>query len=215
MTASSEGRPGERFLSRRGEVLGDYGFEDDPGRPEWRADGGLTFWHYTRRNRLSLILGTAGGLRARKRAFFSTELTPEFEGLYTVEGFLDTKPRWLDDSPYFGGEGGRRWRGWIGEVLLRVDLPPGFQGVWVADWGHPLDVMAVQRGEPSPLGLGYDSRTGHEANRAYAHSVVPIETYSGGHLAPVVTVMRPGPGIAIPRVCVSVAEVQPRMRETG
>lgn len=215
MSVPRQERPGERFLRGRGELLGRCGFEDDPGRPERRADGGLTFWHYTRRNRLPLILGTAGGLKARKGAYFSTELTPEFEGLYTVEGFLEPKPCWLDDSPYFGGEGGRQWRGWIGEVLLRVDLPPGFRNVWVADHGHPLEVKAVQRGEPAPLGLGYDCRTGHEANRAYAHSLVPIETYRGGHLAPVVTVMRPGPGIAIPRVCVSVAEVQPRMRRTG
>lgn len=215
MTDDGNTRLGERFLSRRGELLGDLGFEDDPGRPERRADGGGAFWHYARRNRLSFILGTAGGLWARKRAFFSTELTPEFEGMYTVEGFLDPKPEWLDDSPYFGGEGGRQWRGWIGEVLLRVDLPAGFRNVWVADHGHPLEVKAVQRGEPAPLGLGYDCRTGHEANRAYAHSLVPIERYRGGHLAPVVTVMRAGPGIAIPRACVSVAEVQPRMQRTG
>ena len=48
--------------------------------------------------------------------------------------------------------------------------------------------------------------------RAYANSLVPVETYTGGHLAPIVTVMRPGPGIAIPRSCVSVAEIQPRKR---
>ena len=95
-----------------------------------------------------------------------------------------------------------------------MDLPPGFQGVWVADYGHPLEAKAVQQGKPAPLDLGYDCRTGHEANRAYAHSLVPVETYAGGHLAPVVTVMRPGPGIAVPRACVSVAEVQPRMRRT-
>ncbi|MDE2868642.1 MAG: hypothetical protein OXR64_03100 [Chloroflexota bacterium] len=129
-----------------------------------------------------------------------------------VEGFLDPQPNWLDDSPYFGGDGGRRWRGYIGDVLLRVDLPRAFRGVWVADYGHPLEAKAVQQGNPSPLNLGYDCRTGHEANRAYANSLVPIETYTGGHLAPIVTVMRPGPGIAIPRSCVSVAQIQPRLR---
>lgn len=209
-----EGRLGDRFLNRRGELLGSYGFEDDPGRPEWRSDGGLTFWHYSRREHLDLIRGTAGGLRASRPAFFSTDLTPDFEGLFLVEGFLDPKPHWLDHSPYFGDDGGRRWRGYIGDLLLRVDLPPGFQGVWVADYGHPLEAKAVQQGSSSPLNLGYDCRTGHEANRAYAHSLVPIETYTGGHLAPIVTVMRPGPGIAIPRSCISVAEVQPRMRRT-
>lgn len=161
-----------------------------------------------------MIFGTAGGLKSARPAFFATELTPEFEGLYIVEGFLDPKPHWLDDSPYFGGDAGRRWRGYIGEVLLRVDLPRGFGGVWVADYGHPLEVKAVQQGNPSPLNLGYDCRTGHEANRAYANSLVPIETYTGGHLAPIVTVMRPGPGIAVPRACVSVAETQPRMHRT-
>jgi len=59
----------------------------------------VTFWHYARRNRLSLILGTAGGLRARKRAFFSPELGRELDGLYTVVGFLDPKPNWLAGSP--------------------------------------------------------------------------------------------------------------------
>ena len=215
MTGGDESRRGERFLSRRGELLGALGLKDDPGRPHRRPDGGMTVWHYARRNRLPFILGAAGGLKARKRAFFSTELTPEFDGMYTVEGFLDPKPRWLDDSPYFGGEGGFRWRGWIGEVLLRIDLPPGFRGVWVADYGHPMEAKAVQQGGPAPLDLDYDCRTGHEANRAYAHSLIPIETYAGGHLAPVVTVMRPGPGIAIPRACVSVAEVQPRMQRNA
>jgi hypothetical protein len=212
VTSGREGRLGDRFLNQRGELLGNCGFEDDPGRPEWRSDGGLTFWHYARQERLEFIFGTAGGLKAGRPAFFSTELTPDFDGLYMVEGFLDPKPRWLDDSPHFGGEGGRRWRGYIGDVLLRLDLPRGFRGVWVADYGHPLEVNAVQQGKPSPLSLGYDSRTGHEANRAYAHSLVPVETYTGGHLAPIVTVMRPGPGIAIPRSCVSVAEVQPRTK---
>lgn len=214
MTPGRAGRLGDRFLNQRGERLGGCGFQDDPGRPAWRSDGGLTFWHYARQEHLELIFGTAGGLKAGRPAFFATELTPEFEGLYMVEGFLDPKPQWLDHSPYFGGDGGRRWRGYIGEVLLRVDLPPGFQGVWVADYAHPLEVKAVQQGNPSPLNLGYDCRTGHEANRAYAHSLVPMQTYTGGHLAPIVTVMRPGPGIAIPRPCVSVAEIQPRTRST-
>ena len=215
MTGKGEPRAGERFLSRRGELLGDLGFEDDPGRPHWRPDGGLTFWHYSRRSRLPLILGTAGGIKARRRAFFSTDLTPDFDEMYMVEGFLEPKPQWLDDSPYFGGEGGYRWRGWIGEALLRLDLPAGFQGVWVADYAHPMETKAVQNGRRAPLNLGYDRRTGHEANRAYAHSLAPITTYRGGHLAPVVTVMRPGPGIAVPRACVSVAELQPRLRESG
>lgn len=209
-TGSRLDRLGDRFLNERGRLLGGCGFRDDPGRPAWRSDGGLTIWHYAREERLEFILGTAGGLMASRPAFFSTELTPDFDDLFMVEGFLDPKPAWLDDSPYFGGDGGRRWRGYIGDLLLRVDLPPGFAGVWVADYGHPLEAKAVQQGNPSPLGLGYDCRTGHEANRAYAHSLVPIETYSGGHLSPIVTVMRPGPGIAVPRSCVSVAEIQPR-----
>ena len=214
MTPGREERLGERFLSQRGQLLGALGFADDPGRPAWRADGGLTFWHYSRQERLEFIFGTAGGLKASRPAFFSTNLTPGFDDQFVIEGFLDPKPCWLDDSPYFGDDGGRRWRGYIGELLLRVDLPPGFQGVWVGDYGHPLEAKAVQQCNRSLLGLGYDCRTGHEANRAYAHSLVPVESYRGGHLAPVVTVMRAGPGIAIPRACVSVAEVQPRMQET-
>ena len=209
-TGSRLGRRGDRFLNERGQLLGACGFQDDPGRPAWRSDGGLTIWHYAREERLEFILGTAGGLKASRPAFFSTELTPDFDDLFMVEGFLDPKPAWLDESPYFGGDGGRRWRGYIGDLLLRVDLPPGFAGVWVADYGHPLEAKAVQQGNPAPLDLGYDCRTGHEANRAYAHSLVPAETYTGGHLAPIVTVMRPGPGIAVPRSCVSVAEIQPR-----
>ncbi len=205
-------RRAERFLTRRGERLGSLGFQDDPARPAWTPDGGLIVWHYTRPERLPLILGTAGGLRARKRVLGS-ELTPEFEGLRSVEGFLDPKPRWLDDSPAFGGEGGRRWRAHVGSVLLRVELPPGFRGVWVADWAHTLECYAVQRGEPAPLGLGYDCSTGRQSVRAYAHSLVPVQQYHGGHLAPVVTVMRRGPGIAVPRACVRLAEIQPRSAE--
>ena len=202
-------RPGERFLRQRGLLLGDWGFEADPGGVE-RTASGFAFYHYTRPGRQTAILGTDGGLRARLPTLAS-ELTPELDGCYEVQGLLEPLPRWVTDSPYFGDLGMELVKAYVGDVLLRVEVPANFAGLYVWDYAHTLECKHVtRRGRPA-LGLGYDCRTGHEAVRASTHSYIPLAEYPGGHVAPVVAVLRRGAGLVIPGRFVSVARVQPRV----
>ena len=52
-------------------------------------------------------------------------------------------------------------------------------------------------------------RTGHETGQAYVHSFISATEYKGGHVAPVMQVVREEEGIAIPRAYISISEVQP------
>lgn len=59
------------------------------------------------------------------------------------------------------------------------------------------------------LALGYDCQTGHETTQAYVHSYVPSSQYVGGHIAPLVQVLRKGQGVAIPIANISISHHQP------
>jgi hypothetical protein len=190
-------RLGDLFLAERGHLLGDHGFEPDPGWVERTADG-YAIYHYSRAERLPFIFGTGGGLRARKKVL-TTDLTPEFHGCFEVHGFLEPDPQWLSAGPYFGDLGREMRDGYMGEVLLRASLPNSFGDVYVCDFAHNLECKHAQRRGRPVLELGYDCRTGHECVRACTHSYVPIAEYAGGHVAPLVAVVRRSRGIVIPR----------------
>ena len=96
-----------------------------------------------------------------------------------------------------------------GDVLLRVELPATFPGLYVADFAHNLECAHLSRRGRASLGLGYDCTNGREATLAYLHSYVPLAEYQGGHVAPVVKVVRHGPGIAVPSPFITLAAVQP------
>ena len=191
------GRLGDRFLSQRGQLLADVGFAPDPGRVEI-DERGVTVYHWTAFDRLPRIFGVAGGLWARRRADVS-DLTPEFAGAYAVEGLLEPMPSWISESGLFTDVHGELFQDHVmQEVVLRAVLPNEYGHVYVADFAHALECKSLTRRGFAPLGLGYNCSTGHEARRAFANSCISIHEYVGGHVAPVVAIMRSGSGMAVP-----------------
>jgi hypothetical protein len=185
----------ERLLAERGILLGALGWTPDPGRVQ-RAGQHIRLYHYTRPDAVQSVLRPDGGLIARRPVVW--DLPPSLVGGFVVEGFLEPLPAWLQSSPYFGALGWGLFRQHVGDVLLRIEVPADFPGMYVADYAHMLECKhASQRGRPA-LGLGYDCSDGRDCTRAYVNSFVPIGAYTGGHLAPVVQIVRQGPGLALP-----------------
>lgn len=198
-------RLGDLFLTTWRERLSHYGYSADLGRVA-RVPGGVILYHYTRPEHLDAILHD--GLHAR-RPVVGAERSAEFCGRYQADGLLEPLPRWLGHSPYFGDLGLEMLRAVVGNLLLRIELPSDFPGLYVADFAHPLECLHSGRRGHAPLGLGYDCRTGHEAVLAYLRSYVPLAEYHGEHLAPVVHMVRLGPGRVIPGAAICVADQQP------
>jgi len=192
--------PREIFPKKRGELLGNYGYEPDPGRVEL-TDEAIVFYHYTHRDRVEHVLDT--GLHATRRA---STVEADLEGHFVVEGFLEPLPVWVVDNPYFGDLGSELNRLYLGSVALRVTVPADSSGLFVRDYAHHLEGKhMLRRGGPA-LHLGYHS--GEEACLADVHSGIPMREYQGGHVAPTVAAIRKGEGIAIPRECIAVCETQ-------
>ena len=198
-------RPCEVFLRERGVCLGDHGFTPDPGRLE-TTDSSIVFYHYTRSEKVEKILEASGGLWARLRVV-SPPL--ELEGHHLAEGLLEPLLLWLTDSPYFGGLGLEMLKKYVGDLLLRVEVPRDFPGLYVADYGHILELKHLSRRGRLALHLGYDTATGHEVVRSGTNSYVPVAEYRGGHLAPEVKATRRGQGIVVPAKYIEVCDVQP------
>lgn len=192
-------------MRERGVLLADHGYTPDPGTVELTAST-FAFYHYTREERVDRVLEVGGGLCARLPV---VSVLPDFAGLHLVEGFLEPLPPWLTESPYFGDLGLEMVREFVGDLLLRVEVPRDFPGLYVADYAHNLEAKHVRRRGRPALDLGYDTSTGREVTQSDANSYVPAIEYRGGHLAPVVKATRRGQGIAVPARYVAVSEVQP------
>jgi hypothetical protein len=201
-------RPCDLFLQQRGVLLGDHGFQADPGRVERTPDARIVFYHYSQAEALDRIFAPGGGLRARLPVADGST-TPRFAGYHLVEGLLEPLPRWLTASPYFGDLGLAMMRAYVGDVLLRIEVPDDFPDLYVADAAHNFECKHLDRRGRAALQLGYDCSTGHEVCTAEVNSYIPLTEYNGGHVAPNVKVLRRGEGIAIPREHISVAAVQP------
>jgi len=206
--ATDRRRSGDLFLNEWGRLLGEQGFVPDLGTVERTPAGGIVYYRYTHPDHLPAILAPEAGLSARLPVVQS-ERSAELAGGYITEGLLDPLPCWLTTSPYFGDLGLQMLRQVAGDLLLRVELPADFPGLYVADFAHNLECAHRQRRGRPALGLGYDCTNGQEATLAYLHSYVPVAEYHGGHVAPVFKVVRHGPGIAVPRRFITVADVQP------
>ena len=115
----------------------------------------------------------------------------------------------MTDSPYFGDLGYEMLKKYVGDLLLRVEAPRDFPGLYVADYGHMLERKHLTRRGRLVLDLGYDTATGHEVVRSGTNSYVPAVEYRGGHLAPVVKATRRGQGIVVPAEYIEVCDVQP------
>jgi hypothetical protein len=64
-------------------------------------------------------------------------------------------------------------RKYIGNILLRVELPSSFQGLFVADYAHVLEEKHFSARGSTPLNLGYDCSSGRETTQAYVNSYIP------------------------------------------
>ena len=192
-------------MRQRGVLLADHGFIPDPGRIEL-TDSTVVFYHYTRDERAERVLEAGGGLWARLPVVLAP---PGLEGCYLVEGLLQPLPLWMTGSPYFGDLGFEMLREFVGDLLLRVEVPRDFPGLYVADYAHALEGKHVSRRGRPALDLGYDTSTGREMVRSETNSYVPAAQYRGGHLAPSLKVTRRGEGLAVPAKYIAVSDVQP------
>ena len=195
------------FLRSRGQLLGHHGFDADPGRVELTPKG-IVFYHYTRKQRLDVVLSE--GLVARLPVVMPPK---NLIGHYLVEALLEPLPQWMTESPYFGDLGFQMLKQYVGDVLLRIEVPRDFPGLYVADYAHMLESKYFTRTRRPALNLGYtDLKTGKQVCRADANSYIPALLYQGGHVAPEMKVTREGQGIAVPPECISVSEVQPLLK---
>ena len=127
-------------MRQRGVLLADHGFIPDPGRIEV-TDSTVVFYHYTRDERAERVLEAGGGLWARLPVVLAP---PGLEGCYLVEGLLEPLPLWMTGSPYFGDLGFEMLREFVGDLLLRVEVPRDFAGcmsrttrtLWRASTSH-------------------------------------------------------------------------------
>jgi len=196
-------RPCDLFLQERGVPLGEHGFSADPGWVERTPNSKIVFYHYSRLEVLDRIFAPGSGLRARLPVADGAA-TPRFEGYYLVEGFLEPRPLWLSHSPYFGDLGLEMMRDYMGDVVLLIEVPEDFPGLYVADAAHNFECKHLARRQQPALNLGYDCSTGHEVCTAEINSYIVLAEYRGGHVAPNVKALRRGEGIAIPREHISV-----------
>lgn len=202
-------RLGERFIQNRGLGLSEFGYTPDPGLVEFTKHGNVVFYHYTREESLERILSPNGGLYARRRADVCPNPPEELIGYFLAEGFLEPLPLWLTNSPYFGDMGIEMVRKYIGNVLLRVEVPHNQNELFVADYAHVLEEKHFHERGSTPLRLGYDCSSGKEVTQAYVHSYVPAVRYKKTHVAPVVQALRSGEGVVIPSEYIALASEQP------
>ena len=184
-------RLADEFLTDRGITLGDKGFQSDKRLIETLPNGNIVFYHFTHEDRLEHILSNENGL-CSYRGVACPKPPVEFKGCHLIEGFLQPLPQWLTENFYFGDLGIKLVQNYIGNVLLRVEIPLDFPGIYIADYAHILECKYFNENGNSSLGLGYQCQTGYEVTQAYVNSYIPIKDYKGGHIAPVVQVLRKG-----------------------
>ena len=195
----------EIFMRERGVLLADHGYTPDPGAVELTPST-IAFYHYTRAENVERILEAGGGLSARLPV---VSAPPDLAGLHLVEGLLEPLPLWMTGKSFFRRHRLQDVGGICGDLLLRVEVPRHFPGLYVADFAHVLEAKHVRRRGRPALDLGYDTSTGREVTRSDANSFVPAIEYRGGHLAPIVKPTRRGTGIAVPARYIAVLDVQP------
>ncbi|MFU1796478.1 hypothetical protein ACM1RC_21645 [Paenibacillus azoreducens] len=202
-------RLGDIFLNSRGRSLSDYGYKPDPGGTELTHSGKIAFYHYTREDRVEQILSANGGLFAGRPVDVCPNPPEEFTGSFLAEGFLEPLPLWLTCSPYFGDLGIEMVKKYIGNVLLRIEVPYNYKGLFIADYAHVLEGKHLNERGSTPLNLGYDCSTGREVTQAYVNSYVSANQYKNNYIAPVMQAIRKGQGIVIPVEYITLATEQP------
>ncbi|GIO95934.1 hypothetical protein J14TS5_10200 [Paenibacillus lautus] len=98
---------------------------------------------------------------------------------------------------------------YIGNVLLRIEVPYNCKGFFIADYAHVLEEKHLNERGAAPLNLGYDCSTGREITQAYVNSYVSANQYRNTHIAPVMQAIRKGQDIVIPVEYITIATEQP------
>ncbi|MBP1080815.1 MULTISPECIES: hypothetical protein [Bacillus] len=199
-------RLADEFLTNKGMTLGEKGFQTDTQLVETLPNSNIVFYHFTKEDKLESIF--SNGLYSY-RPVACPKPPQEFEHCYLVEGFLEPFPKWLKQNIYFGNLGIESVQNYIGNVLLRIEVPFDYPGIYIADYAHVIECKYWRITGKQPLGLGYHCQNGYEATQAYVNSYIPIKDYIGGHLAPVVQVLRRNRGITIPDRYISISSIQP------
>jgi hypothetical protein len=198
----------EIFLKNRGELLGEHGYESDPGKIKIN-DNAIIFYHYTHRDNYEKIMKeNESGLYARL-SVPQSDKAPEFKDCYLVEALLEPLPKWIIGSPYFGDVGLTLLESYVSDLLLKIEVPLDYPGLYVADYAHILESKHILRRGGPALNLGYNIENGRETIQADVHSYIPVLEYKGGHIAPEIKVVRKGKGIAIPNKYITISEKQP------
>jgi hypothetical protein len=115
----------------------------------------------------------------------------------------------MTHCPYFGDFALVMLRRYVGDTLLRIQVPADFPGLYVADMAHNFECKYQDERGVAPLGLGYDCRTYKQVMRVELNSYVAMKEYVGGHVLPNVKATRKGEGIVIPSDYISVNPLQP------
>ncbi|MFC5464140.1 hypothetical protein [Lederbergia graminis] len=199
-------RLADELLLNRGVYLRDKGYKIDHHKIEYTQNRNFVFYHYTREERLDQVLND--GLYAY-RPVACPKPPEEFKDCYLVEGFLEPFPRWLKDHIYFGDLGMELVKQYVGNVLLRIEIPVEFANDYIADYAHILECKHLGMKGTSPLQLGYDCSTGYETTQGYVNSYIEVKDYKGGHIAPVVQFLRKHQGVTVPSKYINISEIQP------
>lgn len=199
-------RLADELMNNRGVLLKDKGYQTDVQEIEYAKNGNLVFYHFTRHEKVEQVL--KNGLYAF-RPVACPNPPKEFNENFLAEGFLEPVPKWLNNNYYYGDLGMEMVRKYIGDILLRMEIPVSFPSVYIADYAHILECKHLDAKGSSPLNLGYKCDTGFECTQGYVNSYVPVQSYQGGHIAPIVQFLRKGEGITIPSNDIEVAEIQP------
>ncbi len=201
-------RKSELFIQEKGHLLGNHGFIPDKGKVEYTSTGKIVLYHYTRAEHLEQILAPNSGLHARLPVIHM-DVAPELAGHHLVETLLEPLPEWLSNCPYLEDFGLQMMKKYVGNTLLRLELPADFAGLYVVDKAHNFDRKYETQYGKVALGLEYDPSNGRESCLAEIHSIIRLQEYLGGHVAPNPMVTRVGQGIAVPVEYLSINPEQP------
>lgn len=189
--------------------LSSISYTPDPGLIEYTNNGNIVLYHYTYEDRLDQIFAENGGLLARLKVDNNPEPPEEFVGCYKVETFLEPLPKYFTSCPYFGNFGLEMVRKFIGNYLLRIELPTNYINVYIADYAHIFECKHQSIKGETRLNLGYNCNNGKEATQAFINSFIEFSQYGGVHIAPAAQLIQKGKGIIIPNEFISISSVQP------
>ncbi|WP_242223363.1 hypothetical protein [Bacillus cereus group sp. BfR-BA-01380] len=196
----------EPFIHQKGLYLGDLGYKTDKTEIQYGSEGKLVFYHYTYKEHLNKIFAKKSGLYAY-RPVSCHEVPTYLQNHFLTEEFLSPIPNWLTNNEYFGNLGKGLVEQFVGNIILRVEVPKEFPSIYIADYAHILECKSLydkDKKEGPSLNLGYDCSSGIEVTQAYVNSYIPAVNYKGGHIAPIVQLSRGNSGIIIPNEYISV-----------